>query len=80
MNTSTRSEELVKLPFGQNFYICPTTLHRFIKSEDSGRGEAWARDYHGESDWEKMAAYVNKSYEDVAQQELQYAVSDADIS
>lgn len=79
MDISTRPEELVKLPFGENCYICPTTLHRFTKSEDE-RGEAWTRDYHGESDWEKMASYVSKTYEEVAQQELQYAVSDTDIS
>jgi len=65
--------ELVKLPYGDDVFICPTTLHRWISSGNL----SWERDYYGEAEWEKMASYVNQSYEEVAGQELQYAIKAA---
>lgn len=63
-------ESLVKLPWAEEVFLCPTHFHRWLK-----KGDSWSRDYHGEADWVKMADYVGKSYADVAKQELDYAMS-----
>jgi hypothetical protein len=73
VTTPGRPESLVKLPWAEEVFVCPKDLSRWLK-----KGDAWSRDYHGEADWEKMAKYVGKTYDEVAQKEVDYAVGKSD--
>jgi len=81
MNISTPidTENLVKLPYSNNVFLCSETFHRWIRTEKAGE-VGWERDYYGEADWEKMASYVSKTYEEVAKQELHYALNGNSVS
>lgn len=64
-------DEMVKLPYGTNLFLCPHTLQRWAKAKNG----YWERDSDGESDWKKMGSYVGESYRDVASRELKYALA-----
>lgn len=67
-NAEMVSDDMVKLPYGDNLYICPNTLQRWMLVDDT-----WERDLDGEDDWIRMGSYVGQNYVDVATKELQYA-------
>jgi len=60
---------MVKLPSFEDVYLCPITLQRWFHHRD----DSWERDLNGEDEWRKMASYVDKTYEEVAKGELEYA-------
>jgi len=55
-----KMEDLVNIPYDQQIYLCQKTLSRWRKTSKS-----LVRDYDGEADWHEMAAYVNKTYDQV---------------
>lgn len=70
VNTQINEDQMVKLPYSDNIYLCPETLQRWVNVDGS-----WERDFEGENDWKKMASYVGDTYSALATRELNYARS-----
>lgn len=61
-------KDLVSIPYDSDIYLCGETKTRWRLV-----GDDLIRDYDGEEEWQKMAAYVNKSYEEVFDEVFSYS-------
>ena len=59
------SSRALVLPYNQRRLICSSCFSVF-KLEGS---QNWARDYYAEKEWEKMASYLGKTYQEVLRDE-----------
>lgn len=53
-------ENLVQIPFDPDIYMCGESYTRWRKTN-----EGLVRDHDGETDWQEMAKYVDKTYNQV---------------
>lgn len=61
------SIKIIKLPIAKNLYLCPD-----CKTRHYLENKQWKRDFYGEVEWQKMASYVNQTYEQLVESEYKY--------
>jgi len=62
-------EKLVALPYDPSVFLCFDTFTRWRETDSE-----LLRDSQGEHEWKEMAAYVNKTYEQVFMDAYNYAI------
>lgn len=62
------SNRIISIPIDANLYVCPDCKTRHYLNENF----EWRRDFYGEAQWEKMASYANKTYEEIFNAEYDY--------
>lgn len=62
------SNRIIPLPIERGLHVCPDCRTRQFLTENT----EWRRDFYGEAQWEKMASYTNKTYEEIFDAEYSY--------
>ncbi len=71
-NVSCESDNFVKLPYGDNWFVCGDCLTRW---DFDPKSDTWTRNFWAEAEWAKMASYVDKTYQEAVATEVEYARS-----